>query len=98
MKIRALVIALALCGGLPCLTALAQDPDEEAHAHFQNGIELYQQSKYEESAIEFNRAYQLKPSYRGERGLALPIAYFPAGKQGPRRYTSAPAAEAFPLI
>lgn len=44
--------------------AAAEDPEEQARAHFQQGLELYEQGDYEAAAIAFNRAYEIKPSYR----------------------------------
>ena len=44
--------------------ALAQDPEDEARDHFDRGIELYEQGRFEQAAVAFERAYQLKPSFR----------------------------------
>lgn len=60
---RAIIVFLALLGALAVRPALA-GTDEEARAHFQNGIDLYKQGRFEEASIEFNRAYEIKPSYR----------------------------------
>jgi hypothetical protein len=43
--------------------AAAQDEDG-ARAQFDRGMELYDAGKYEEAAIAFERAYELKPSYK----------------------------------
>jgi tetratricopeptide (TPR) repeat protein len=45
-------------------SARAEDPAEEARIHFHQGVELYKQGDYEQAAIEFGRAYELKPSYK----------------------------------
>jgi hypothetical protein len=44
--------------------ALAQSPDDEAREHFDRGIELYEQGRFEQAAVAFERAYELKPSFR----------------------------------
>jgi len=59
-------VALLAAGLLVALTApaLAQSPEDEAREHFDRGIELYEQGRFEQAAVAFERAYQLKPSYR----------------------------------
>jgi hypothetical protein len=42
----------------------AQSQDEEAREHFDRGIELYEQGRFEQAAVAFERAYELKPSFR----------------------------------
>jgi hypothetical protein len=44
--------------------SLADTLDEQALTHFEQGIELFSQEKYEQAAIAFERAYELKPSYK----------------------------------
>ncbi len=44
--------------------ASEESVDKEAVAHFSNGIEFYKQHQFEKAAIEFARAYELKPSYK----------------------------------
>ncbi|MBW2275963.1 MAG: hypothetical protein JRF63_00640 [Deltaproteobacteria bacterium] len=43
---------------------LAQGPEDEAREHFDRGIELHEQGRFEQAAVAFERAYQLKPSFR----------------------------------
>lgn len=38
--------------------------DKEARKQFTQGVELYEKGKYELAAIAFERAYELKPSYK----------------------------------
>jgi hypothetical protein len=53
-----------LAGLLSGMSARATGTDDEARIHFQQGIELYKQGDYEQAAVEFKRAYELKPSYK----------------------------------
>ncbi len=46
------------------LTAHSDGIDEEARVQFAQGVEFYEAGKYEKAAIAFERAYELKPSYR----------------------------------
>jgi len=46
-------------------TAAADEKAEaEARKQFKQGVQLYEQEKYEAASIAFARAYELKPSYR----------------------------------
>jgi hypothetical protein len=56
------VAAILLAAG--AAMAQGRDVDAEARTHFQNGIDLYGEEKYEQAAVEFNRAYELKPSFK----------------------------------
>jgi hypothetical protein len=44
--------------------ARADNAEEEARIQFQNGVKLYDDGSYEQAAIAFDRAYELKPSYK----------------------------------
>jgi tetratricopeptide (TPR) repeat protein len=56
----AAIVALAWCG-----QAAAQGAgDDEARAQFDTGVELYEQGKFEQAAVAFARAYELKPTYK----------------------------------
>jgi hypothetical protein len=44
--------------------AVAQDKVEEARSHFERGLQLYSEGAFEASLVEFERAYQLAPSYK----------------------------------
>ncbi len=56
-------LALALlCTTLSCLRpAQAQVPRDEAKLHFQRGIELVDEKRFEDASIEFEAAYALSP-------------------------------------
>jgi hypothetical protein len=56
----ALVITLAWCGS----AAAQQGADEEARAQFDTGVELFEDGKFEQAAVSFARAYELKPSFK----------------------------------
>jgi hypothetical protein len=47
-----------------CAAADAADPEDQARAHFDRGIELYEQGRFDQAAVAFERAYELKPSFR----------------------------------
>jgi hypothetical protein len=64
MRITLFIAAAGLLVVLISRSASAQDPEEQARIHFQQGLELYEQGDYEAAAIAFNRAYEIKPSYR----------------------------------
>ena len=61
---RSCIVALALvCAGtvsLPARPARAADT-AEANRHFQLGVELYGEGKFEEALVEFERAYEIAP-------------------------------------
>ena len=40
------------------------DALQEANIHFEQGVEFYHQMRFEEAAIEFARAYELKPNFK----------------------------------
>jgi hypothetical protein len=45
-------------------SAVADENDEEARAQYERGKELYEADKFTEAAIAFQRAYELKPSFK----------------------------------
>jgi hypothetical protein len=53
------VLVLALCG-----TSWADKRDDEARAQFKQGLALYNEHKFDQAAIAFGRAYELKPTYK----------------------------------
>ncbi len=53
------VLAMALCG-----TSWADKSDEEARVQFKQGLALYNEHKFDQAAIAFGRAYELKPTYK----------------------------------
>jgi len=60
----ALLRASVLLGLLLVSTSALADVAEEAREQFDRGRELYDAGQYEEAAIAFERAYELKPSYK----------------------------------
>jgi hypothetical protein len=58
-SVLALVIVIAWAG-----LAQATDTDEEARTQFEKGIELYEAGRFEQASIAFERAYELKPSFK----------------------------------
>lgn len=57
----ALVLVYAL---FAASTAAAGGDEEDARVHFDQGLALYEDGQYEQAAIAFARAYEIKPSYR----------------------------------
>jgi hypothetical protein len=55
------VMSGALCMGS---VAVADTTSKEAKAQFEQGLELFSDGQYEQAAIAFERAYDLKPSYK----------------------------------
>jgi hypothetical protein len=58
------VVALAYT-----MTAQAQErpeagPEKEARAHYRQGIELYEAGQFDQAAVAFGRAYELRPSFK----------------------------------
>ncbi len=45
-------------------TSTWETDSSEAKIHFKQGIEFYRQEEYERAAIEFARAYELKPTFK----------------------------------
>lgn len=60
-KLSPVAVSLALLLG-PIVTRA--DVEEDARAQFDRGMELYDAGQCEEAAIAFERAYELKPSYK----------------------------------
>src|SRR3954464_91421 len=57
------LLALALCLFVlgAATRALADNPSREAGAHFQRGVELYNDGDFRGALVEFKRAYQIWP-------------------------------------
>lgn len=61
---RSIIVALAIAGASVVTTwsAPARAADTaEANRHFQEGVELYGEGKFEEALVEFERAYEIAP-------------------------------------
>lgn len=58
------VALLAALVALLPLTARADDKLEEAKAHVKNGAELYDENNFRAALVEFQRAYELAPSFK----------------------------------
>ncbi len=61
---RLLVTVFFLAVSLGAVATHADGPDDEALAQFQQGVELYKAGQFEQAAIAFERAYELRPSYK----------------------------------
>jgi hypothetical protein len=64
MKHARMAAALLLGLAVHVAPARAADAEHEARSQFQNGIALYKDGDFEQAAIAFARAYELKPSYK----------------------------------
>jgi hypothetical protein len=62
-RIAAAITGLAIALATAPTTALADD-EEDARVHFEQGVALYESGDFEQAAIAFARAYELKPSYK----------------------------------
>ncbi len=62
IRLPTIIITLSIVLG--AFPALADNVDEEAKTQFNQGVELYNNNDFEQAAIAFERAYELKPSYK----------------------------------
>lgn len=46
------------------ISAIADEDDQQARLQFEQGIKLFEEGDYENAAIAFNRAFELRPSYK----------------------------------
>jgi hypothetical protein len=53
-----------LCAALVSGVASAGAGEDQARAQFEQGISLYEEGKFDQAAVAFQRAYELKPSYK----------------------------------
>jgi PEGA domain len=60
VRLLGIILAIACAGSI----AHAGDQVEEAKAHFKSGAELYDENNFRGALVEFQRAYDLAPSYR----------------------------------
>jgi hypothetical protein len=62
MEVKHLLVAAIVCCAGPAMA----DPDavEQAKLHFKNGTDLYDENNFRGALVEFQRAYELAPSYR----------------------------------
>ncbi len=63
MRVFGCLIAVVLAMGL-CGTSWADKRNDEARTQFEQGLALYNDYKFEQAAIAFGRAYELKPTYK----------------------------------
>jgi Tetratricopeptide repeat/PEGA domain len=61
-----ILIALWIVGAVLCArtVALADDIVDEAREHYKQGVTLYEEGKYDQASIAFERAYELKPHHK----------------------------------
>jgi len=66
MTLGRILAATALASGLALATSAGAvgGKKEEARIHFEQGVVLYEEGQYEQAAIAFARAYELKPSFK----------------------------------
>jgi hypothetical protein len=62
-EVKRLASSLLVIAGLAA-AAHADTKIEEAKTHFKNGTELYDENNFRGALVEFQRAYELAPSYR----------------------------------
>ena len=62
IRLPTIVITLSIVLGAS--PALAENVDEGAKTQFKQGVALYKDGDFEQAAIAFERAYELKPSYK----------------------------------
>jgi len=60
IRLTAIAVALAL---LASAGAAAADGAAEADKHFRKGVELYKENDYATALVEFQRAYEIQPSW-----------------------------------
>ena len=60
MTFRGVLVACSLLAGV----AQAQNKVDEAKAHVKSGAELYDENNFRGALVEFQRAYELAPSYK----------------------------------
>jgi cytochrome c biogenesis protein CcdA len=63
MRLAIFTLAAVLAATLASAVR-ADSRDEQARAQFEQGVALYEDGKYDQAAIAFERAYELKPSYK----------------------------------
>ena len=78
---------------LACALALIAAPigaqADEARTQFERGLELYDDGKYEQAAVAFERAFELKPSYKILYNIAQvqnQLGHFAAALEAYARY------------
>ncbi len=64
MRIFTGIVCVLLLVGLSEAAQAKKKEKSEARTQFQMGVELYDGGKYDQAAIAFARAYELKPSYK----------------------------------
>ncbi|MDD5309863.1 MAG: PEGA domain-containing protein [Deltaproteobacteria bacterium] len=96
MMTRTLTGLTALLMTLAANPARAGDRDEEARIQFQQGVELYGDNRFEQAAVAFARAYELKPSYKILFNIAQAeneLGHYAAALEAYRGYVSGGGAE-----
>ena len=61
---KPLILISLLMFAVPAAPAMAESVDDEAMTQFKLGVDLYRDKQFEQAAIAFERAYDLKPSYK----------------------------------
>lgn len=64
MRITIATLAAAVVLSIAAGAAAEKTMDDEAREQFERGVELYDEGKFDQAAISFARAYELKPTYK----------------------------------
>src|SRR5438105_2983977 len=62
MEVKRIVVAAFLLAATPA--GAQPSPVDQAKAHFKNGTDLYDENNFRGALVEFQRAYELAPSYK----------------------------------
>jgi tetratricopeptide (TPR) repeat protein len=85
------ILLIVTIGFGTAASAFAQADVDQARIQFQLGIELYDQGRFEQAAIAFARAYELRPSYKILYNLAQvenDLGHYAAALSAYSRYLS----------
>jgi hypothetical protein len=88
-KVLVLTVPVALILAIGAEVRAQADVDAAARMQFQQGIELVEAGKFEQAAVAFETAYQMKPSYKILFNLAQvenEVGHFAAALQAYSRY------------
>jgi hypothetical protein len=65
MRFALFMATLSLATSIAAVVSSAQpSSEEEARVHFQRGVELFHEGRFEQASVAFERAYKLRPHYK----------------------------------